>query len=459
MASAPSGRSAADSTPGAPVAAAPGTPGPAWRMLTFATAGFMVNFWAWALISPLGSVYRSELDLSAFQQAFLVAVPVVVGSLGRIPVGALTDRLGARVMFPAVSVVTIVPVLFVGLAADSYLLLIVGGFFLGVGGTAFAVGVPLVSAWFPAQRRGFALGIFGVGMGGTAISAFTTVRLADSYGRATPFVIVAVVLALYALLAAVWLRDAPRRVPTKGSFVARTWATAQLPGVAQLSLLYAVSFGGFVAFSVYLPTDLRNAYDLTASDAATRTAGFVVLAVLMRPVGGWLSDRVGPVPVLAVCFTAASVLAAVALPLLPVGTVAFLGLAAALGAAFALVAKLAPAGKVGAVSGIVGAAGGLGGFVPPLVMGLVYGLFGNYALGLALLAVVALGTAAFAPPPSCRRQRARRRRFRLPGRRRRPDYRHRAGRVQDALQSDRPQQGAGERTTPPVTEHQKISTL
>lgn len=407
---------------GSPSAASPrqgATPGqqeapsPAGRMLALATVGFLVNFWAWALISPLGAAYRDELDLSAFQQAFLVAVPVVVGSLGRIPVGALTDRLGARVMFPAVSVLTIAPVLFVGLLADSYSLLILGGFFLGLGGTTFAVGVPLVNAWFPPQRRGLALGIFGVGMGGTAVSAFTTVRLADAYGRAVPFVLVAVALAGYAVLAAVWLRDAPGRTAPPGSFLRRTWATATLPATVQLSLLYAVGFGGFVAFSVYLPTYLRNAYGLTENDAALRTAGFVVLAVAMRPVGGWLSDRVHPVPVLTACFAGAAVLAALAaaeLELLPAGTVAFLGLAATLGAAsgacFALVAKMAPAQKVGAVTGIVGAAGGLGGFVPPLVMGVIYGRYGDYSLGLALLAVVALGTAAFTWWPVRRSARA-----------------------------------------------------
>lgn len=396
------GQPAGDATQKAAVADTPGTPGPAGRMLALATAGFLVNFWAWALISPLGAAYRDELDLSAFQQAFLVAVPVVVGSLGRIPVGALTDWLGARVMFPTVSVLTIAPVLFVGVFADTYPLLIAGGFFLGLGGTTFAVGVPLVNAWFPPQRRGLALGIFGVGMGGTAISAFTTVRLAESYGRATPFVLVAAVLAVYAGLAAVWLRDAPGRVTPLGSFLARTWATVKLPATGQLSLLYAVGFGGFVAFSVYLPTYLRNAYGLTENDAALRTAGFVVLAVAIRPVGGWLSDRLHPVPVLTACFTTAAALAALAaaeLELLPAGTVAFLGLAATLGASsgacFALVARMAPAQKIGAVTGIVGAAGGLGGFVPPLVMGLVYGRYGDYSLGLILLAVVALGTAAF----------------------------------------------------------------
>jgi MFS transporter, NNP family, nitrate/nitrite transporter len=371
-------------------------------MLALATVGFLVNFWAWALISPLGVAYREQLGLTAFQQALLVAVPVVVGSVGRIPVGALTDRLGARVMFPAVSFLTILPVLFEGLLGDSYPLLLVGGFFLGIGGTAFAVGVPLVNAWFPPERRGLALGVFGMGMGGTAISAFTTVQLATRYGRPFPFVLVAVVLAVYGAVAALLLRDAPGRTVPTGSFLARTWATLRMRATLQLSALYAVGFGGFVAFSVYLPTYLRNAYGLTQADAALRTAGFVVLAVVMRPVGGWLSDRYHPVPVLTGCFGAATLLAALAafeLPLVPFGTVAFLGLAATLGAAsgatFALVARVAPAEKVGAVTGVVGAAGGLGGFVPPLVMGVIYGATGGYSLGLFLLALVALAAALY----------------------------------------------------------------
>ena len=305
-----------------------GSPG---VMLGLATVGFLVNFWAWALISPLGVAYREQLGLTAFQQALLVAVPVVVGSVGRIPVGALTDRLGARVMFPAVSFLTILPVLFVGLFGDTYPLLLIGGFFLGLGGTAFAVGVPLVNAWYPPARRGLALGVFGMGMGGTAVSAFTTVQLATRFGRAFPFLLVAVVLAVYGVVAALLLRDAPGRTVPAGSFLARTWATLRMRATLQLSALYAVGFGGFVAFSVYLPTYLKNAYGLTQADAALRTAGFVVLAVVMRPVGGWLSDRFHPAPVLTGCFgiaAALAVLAAAEFPLIPLGTIAFLGLAA-----------------------------------------------------------------------------------------------------------------------------------
>jgi NNP family nitrate/nitrite transporter-like MFS transporter len=151
-----------------------------------------------------------------------------------------------------------------------------------------------------------------------------------------------------------------------------------------------------VAFSVYLPSYLKTAYELTPADAANRMAGFVVVAVLMRPVGGWLSDRVGPIPVLAVAYAVVVVGASVAAgePILEhVGTVAFLSMAAALGAGsgatFALIARVTEPARVGGVTGLVGAAGGLGGFVPPLIMGYVYGHTDSYTIGLVLLAVTA----------------------------------------------------------------------
>ncbi|MFC7728687.1 MFS transporter [Actinomadura keratinilytica] len=372
-------------------------------MLAMATAGFALNFWAWALLSPLAPRLKESLNLTAFQQALLVAVPVLVGSLGRIPVGALTDRFGGRVMFPLVSAATIVPVLYLGWAGESSLTaLLVGGFFLGIGGTAFAVGVPFVNAWYPPERRGLAIGVFGMGMGGTAISALTTVKLVDAGGMSTPYLVTAALLAVYAVVALAVLREAPERTVPAESLGRRLAATARLKVTWQASALYAVAFGGYVAFSVYLPTYLRTGYGLEQADAANRMAGFVVLAVAMRPVGGWLSDRLGAARVLAatlVVVTAGATVQAFTPPLAPVGTIACLSMAAALGAGsgatFALVALLAPANRVGAVTGVVGAAGGVGGFVPPLVMGAIYGSSGSYALGLALLAMVAAASAAF----------------------------------------------------------------
>jgi MFS transporter, NNP family, nitrate/nitrite transporter len=372
-------------------------------MLVMATLGFAVNFWAWALLSPLGPLFREKGSLGTLSEsdvALLVAVPVIVGSLGRIVVGALTDRYGGRVMFPVVSAATIVPVLFIGfLAQTSYTALLVGGFFLGIAGTSFAVGVPFVSAWFPPERRGLAVGIFGAGMGGTAISALTTVKLYTDVGAKAPFVLTAAALAVYAVAAWLVMRDAPGRTVPVASLAQRLSVNARLSITWQASILYAVAFGGYVAFSVYLPAYLKNAYDLAPADAANRMAGFVVVAVVMRAVGGWLSDRFGAVPVLAVGYAVVAVGAGIAstTPLLDsLGTIAFLGMAAALGcgsgATFALVAKVTEPARVGGVTGLVGAAGGLGGFVPPLVMGYIYGRTDSYALGLMLLAVTAVAT-------------------------------------------------------------------
>jgi NNP family nitrate/nitrite transporter-like MFS transporter len=371
-----------------------------WLMLVMATFGFAVNFWAWALLSPLGPLFRDRGNLGALTEsdvALLVAVPVVVGSLGRIVVGALTDRFGGRVMFPLVSATTILPILFIAFfAQSSYWLLIGGGFVLGIAGTAFAVGVPFVNAWFPPERRGLAIGIFGAGMGGTAISALTTVKLYTNVGQTAPFLITAAVLATYAVVAWLVLRDAPDRVVPTTPLATRLAANAKLPITWQACILYAVAFGGYVAFSVYLPAYLKTDYSLTPADAANRMAGFVVVAVLMRPVGGWLSDRIGPVPVLAAGFAVVVVGAGVAAthPLLEhVGTTAFLGMAAALGAGsgatFALVARVTDPSRVGGVTGLVGAAGGLGGFVPPLLMGYIYGRTDSYAIGLWMLSITA----------------------------------------------------------------------
>jgi MFS transporter, NNP family, nitrate/nitrite transporter len=368
------------------------------KNLVVATAAFAISFWAWNIIAPLAVTYTQELGLDGNQKALLVATPVLVGALGRILAGALTDRFGGRLMMPTLILASVPFVLLVAVAgnARSYGLMLLFGFFLGIAGTTFAVGVPFVNSWYQAERRGFATGVFGAGMGGTAISALTTVKLYTNVGDKAPFLITAVVLAGYAVAAWLVMRDAPGRVVPTTSLASRLAANARLPVAWQACILYAVAFGGYVAFSVYLPSYLKVAYGLTPADAANRMAGFVVVAVLMRPVGGWLSDRFGAIPVLAGSYAVVVVGAGVAstTPLLEhVGTIAFLGMAAALGAGsgatFALVAKVTDPARVGGVTGLVGAAGGLGGFVPPLVMGYVYGRTDSYAIGLVLLSVTA----------------------------------------------------------------------
>jgi MFS transporter, NNP family, nitrate/nitrite transporter len=190
-------------------------------------------------------------------------------------------------------------------------------------------------------------------------------------------------------------RDAPGWEPQLLPMAARLRTALRLRVTLDLAALYAITFGGFVAFGVYLPTYLQEIYGLEVADAAARAGGFILLATLTRPVGGMLSDRVGAPRVLATALAVVGLGAIVIAFELPIAaaTVAFLTVAAGLGvgngAVFALVGRRSPPASVGAVTGFVGAAGGLGGFIPPLVMGAVFQATGSYTIGLMLLSNVA----------------------------------------------------------------------
>ena len=182
------------------------------RNLGLATLAFTITFWAWNLIAPLGVRYTEQFDLSSGQKALLVAMPVLVGSLGRIVTGALADRFGGRLMFSLLCFASIPPVLLVVFAGNhtSYPLLLVSGFFLGIAGTTFAVGIPFVSAWFEPARRGFATGIFGAGMGGTALSAFFTPRFVTWFGYTQTYLVVAAAVAVVGVISWTMMTDSPR---------------------------------------------------------------------------------------------------------------------------------------------------------------------------------------------------------------------------------------------------------
>lgn len=367
-----------------------------------ATIGFGLTFWAWNLIAPLSGDYKERLGLSSFEQSLLVAVPVLVGSLGRIAAGAFTDKYGARLMFPLVSALTVIPVLLLIPARNSYGAMLVVGFLLGLGGTTFAIGIPLVNSWFPPSDRGLALGVFGMGMGGVALSGYFTPRIAK-HGDNLPFLVVAAALVVYAALAAALISDHPdRKVPT-ASLARRLGEAGRLRVTWELSALYAIGFGGIVAFGVYLPTYLKTWYDLSPTDAGTKAAGFALVTVVFRPIGGWLSDHMHPALVTSAALGLAALMAIVQAfdpQLSPGGTIALLCMAAGLGTSsgsiFALVSQVTPQPKVGSVTGIVGAMGGLGGFVPPLIMGAIYSAKGSYSIGFMLLSDLALAGCVYA---------------------------------------------------------------
>lgn len=375
------------------------------RNLALATLAFAMTFWAWNLVGPLGVRYTDQLGLSSSQKALLVATPVIVGSLGRIATGTLTDRFGGRLMFSLLCFVSVPPILLVAVAgnATSFPLLLLSAFFLGIAGTTFAVGIPFVSAWFDSARRGFATGVFGAGMGGTALSAFFTPRFVTWFGYTETHVVVAVAVALVGVVSWTMMTDSPRWSPNVDPVVPKLTAALKLPVTWAMSFLYAVTFGGFVAFTTYLPTYLKDVYDFDLTQAGTRTAGFALAAVVARPIGGVLSDRFHPRPVVLAALTGvaamALVLATQPAPELAAGAsfvaMAFL-LGIGMGGVFTWLALRAPANRVGSVAGIVGAAGGLGGFFPPLVMGATYDeASGSYTTGLVLLCITASAALAF----------------------------------------------------------------
>ncbi len=364
----------------------------ATRNLVLATLAFAVAFVGWSLIAPLAKRFQDDLDLTNTRTLMLTAVPVVLGSLLRIPVGALTDRLGGRVMFPIVLVVSAIPAVIFGFV-EGYTALIVVGFFLGIAGSSFAVGVPFVAGWYPKERQGFALGVYGMGNIGTAIAAFGAPAIVDWFGREALGIVAAILLVATAVVFYSMAEDPPRGPAVDYGAVLRSgWK------LWRLALLYFVTFGGFVAMAVFLPKLLRDWFDISLTNAGLRAAGFTVVATFARPVGGFLSDRIGSATVLVVAFVGAGLDAAWLAHIssdptwLPV-TIACLTLAGFLGLGNGAVFKAVPLDfpeATGAATGIVGAAGGLGGFFPPVVMGIVKDHFDTYALGFLGLLVFAV---------------------------------------------------------------------
>jgi NNP family nitrate/nitrite transporter-like MFS transporter len=369
------------------------TQSPAWN-LALATLAFTACFSAWGLIAPLAKKFQDTLGLSSTSTLFLVAVPVVLGSLLRIPMGMLTDRFGGRRMFALILAFSALPAVLFGYA-DGYWQLVGVAFLLGVAGSSFAVGVPFVAGWFTAERQGMAVGVYGMGNIGTAVAALSAPAIVHNWGRPALGWITAGILAGVACLVAIGARDAPRHAePAHYSEVMKAgWR------LYRLAFFYFITFGGFVAMALLLPKLLKDWFGYSLFQAGLRAAGFSIAATLARPVGGWLADRVGAYPILTLAFAGIAVDAAVLAALAPAPrivpiTITCLTLACFLGAGNGAVFKLVPVEfpqNAGAAAGVVGAAGGLGGFFPPIFMGLINDQVGTYTLGfVGLLAATAL---------------------------------------------------------------------
>ena len=359
--------------------------------LTLGTGAFGFCFAVFGSLSAMMPILSHQLHLSSLEKSLAVALPVLLGSVGRIPLGILTDRFGGRIIFIVTMVFSIIPAFLMGGITD-YKHLLLYGFFIGIGLASFSVGVGFVSGWYSAKRQGFALGVYGAGNIGQSVAAFGAPFIARAYGVRWGFWTFGIGLTAWLVLFMIAARNAPNRGPAKPMkelFLplkdSRSWL---------LSLYYFLTFGGFVAMAIYLPIFLSDIFRLTPEQAGMRTAGFVVLATVLRPVGGTLADKVGGKRILIYVFSFTALMAVVlAIPSMVAFTIGALGMAAAIGLGNGAVFKLVPEyfpDSVGSVTGVVGAAGGLGGFFPPLLLGAIKQLTGSFIFGFVALAVFAL---------------------------------------------------------------------
>jgi nitrate/nitrite transporter NarK len=369
------------------------TPAPApTRPLALATVSFALSFAAWGLVGGLASIFTSLYSLTASQTALLVAVPVLLGSLARLPMGMLTDRFGGRPVFTALLGFSALAAFVVPLTT-SYAALLVAAFLIGMAGSSFAVGAAFVARWTPAARQGTSLGVYGLGTLGQSLAVFVGPVVAARWGWQTVFYATGALLLLWAAVFAALARN-PVGAARPASAAAMVAVLRRSPVAWLLGGFYFLTFGGFVAFSIYLPTLLRAQFGLAPADAGFRAAGFVVLATLMRPVGGWLADRIGGAQVLSWVFGGVALFALLLMwPSMVPFTVGALGCALLLGLGNGAVFKLVPERfpkDTGTVTGLVGALGGLGGFFPPLLLGVFRDWLGAMWPGFVLLSLTAL---------------------------------------------------------------------
>jgi len=361
------------------------------RPLVLATVSFALSFAAWGLIAGVASVFAGLYNLTASQTALLVAVPVLLGSVARLPMGIATDRFGGRLVFTALLVFSSIAAFIVPLTR-SYESLLVAAFLIGMAGSSFAVGAAFVSRWTPAARQGTALGVYGMGTLGQSFAVFGGPVVATQLGWEAVFRGTGAVLLIWAVVYFLFARN-PAQAARPATIAAMVTVLRRAPKAWLLGAFYFLTFGGFVAFSIYLPTLLRTQFGLTPADAGARAAGFVVLATLMRPIGGWLADRIGGAQVLSWVFGGVALFSLLFIwqSMVPF-TVAALSCAMLLGLGNGAVFKLVPEHfpkDTGTVTGLVGALGGLGGFFPPLLLGAFRDGLGVIWPGFVLLAATA----------------------------------------------------------------------
>lgn len=353
---------------------------------------FDVSFMVWVMIGALGVYIGEEFSLSATQKGLMVAVPILAGSLLRIPLGIATDYFGPKKTGTVGLILTLAPLVSGWLGGGSLEEVFLVGVMLGVGGASFAVALPMASRWYPPNYQGLAMGIAGAGNSGTVLASFFAPRLAEHVGWHGVFGMailpVLVVLALFLLLAKESPTQPARQTPIHYLRVLKE------PDVWWFNLFYMVTFGGFVGLASFLPIFFHDQYGLNRVMAGNLTGLCVFAGSFLRPVGGILADRFGGIKSLLGIYGVVSGLMFLIgqLPPLPWATLCFFLAVAVLGMGNGAIFQLVPQRfqrEIGVVTGVVGAAGGVGGFLLPSLLGLVKDLTGSYATGLIIFSLVA----------------------------------------------------------------------
>ncbi|MRH44731.1 MFS transporter [Aquibacillus halophilus] len=362
--------------------------------LPLQTMNLTVGFMVWVILSSLLSFIIEDIQITPQQAAWVTAIPVILGSILRIPIGYYTNLIGARTVFIISFILLLPPVYYISIA-NSFLDLVIGGLFIGIGGAVFSVGVTSLPKYYSKDRHGFVNGIYGVGNLGTALTAFAAPVIAARFGWSATVQFYMVLLGIF-ILANIFLGD-KNEVKVKTPLIQQIKSVYKNEKLWIFCLFYFITFGSFVAFTVYLPNFLVTNFNLDKVDAGIRTAGFIAVATFTRPLGGWLGDRFNPLVLLMYVFggfTVAAILLSFA-PSITLYTVGCLSIAVCAGVGNGVVFKLMPLyfnKQAGIANGIVAAMGGLGGFFPPLILTTLYDLTGHYAIGFMALSQVALAS-------------------------------------------------------------------
>lgn len=380
-----------------------------YLVLGGSTFAFTICFAVWMMFAVLGIPIRTELNLSETQFGLLAATPVLTGSLVRVPLGIWTDRYGGRLVFLLTMLVAVIPIWLLAYATQYWQFLVLA-LFVGLVGGSFSVGTPYVARWFPQSKQGLAMGIFGAGNSGAALTKFVAPALIVMAGGA--WTIIPKVYSIALLITAVifWLLTSsdPAHKSSQSTSLKSQLALLKDRRVLRYCQYYSVVFGGYVALSLWMTQYYIGEYGFSMKQAAFLAACFSLPGGVLRALGGWISDKYGAYKttwwVMWVCWVAFFLLSypqtsftistvsgeqsfRIALgPVIFTVLMFVVGIAMAIGKAsvFKFVSDEFSE-NMGAVSGIVGLAGGLGGFVLPILFGLLVDLTGIRSSSFMLL--------------------------------------------------------------------------